>query len=48
MSVALPCTAVSYVIIALIGHYGFAEPLGLAKIAGIAMICLGVVMLTLV
>ena len=48
MSVALPCTAVSYVIIALIGHFGFAEPLGLSKITGIAMICLGVIMLTVV
>jgi multidrug transporter EmrE-like cation transporter len=48
MSVALPCTAVSYIIIALIGHFAFAEPLGLAKIAGIGMICLGVVMLTAV
>ena len=28
MSVALPCTAVSYVAAALIGHYAFAEPLG--------------------
>jgi small multidrug resistance pump len=46
MSVALPCTAVSYVIIALIGHFAFAEPLGLVKIGGIGMICLGVVMLT--
>ena len=48
MSVALPCTAVSYVVIALVGHYGFAEPLGIAKVAGIAMICLGVMMLTVV
>jgi len=48
MSVALPCTAVSYIVAALIGHYGFAEPLGIPKITGIAMICLGVVMLTLV
>jgi multidrug transporter EmrE-like cation transporter len=47
MSVALPCTAVSHVVAALIGHYGFAEPLGLSKIAGISMICLGVMMLTL-
>ena len=47
MSVALPCTAVSYVIIALIGHYAFAEPLGIPKITGIAMICLGVMMLTI-
>jgi multidrug transporter EmrE-like cation transporter len=46
MSVALPCTAVSYVVAALIGHYGFAEPLGIPKITGIAMICLGVLMLT--
>lgn len=47
MSVALPCTAVSYVAAALIGHYAFAEPLGVPKIAGIAMICLGVLMLTI-
>lgn len=46
MSVALPCTAVSYVVAALIGHYAFAEPLGIAKLSGIAMICLGVLMLT--
>ena len=47
MSVALPFTAVSYVVAALIGYYAFAEPLGIAKIAGISMICLGVMMLTL-
>jgi small multidrug resistance pump len=46
MSVALPSTAVSYVVAALIGHYAFAEPLGIPKVAGIAMICLGVLMLT--
>src|SRR3981081_1444556 len=46
MSVALPCTAVSYVVAALIGHYVFAEPLGIPKVAGIGMICLGVLMLT--
>jgi multidrug transporter EmrE-like cation transporter len=45
MSSALPCTAVSYVVAALIGHYAFAEPLGVPKVTGIAMICLGVVML---
>jgi small multidrug resistance pump len=48
MSVALPCTAVSYVAAALIGHYAFAEPLSVAKVAGIAMICGGVLMLTVV
>jgi small multidrug resistance pump len=47
MSVALPCTAISYVVAALIGHYAFAEPLGVPKIAGIGMICLGVLMLTM-
>jgi small multidrug resistance pump len=46
MSVALPCTAVSYVVAALIGHYVFAESLGVPKMTGIAMICLGVLMLT--
>jgi small multidrug resistance pump len=48
MSVALPCTAVSYIVAALIGHYAFAEPMSVAKVAGIAMICAGVLMLTVV
>ncbi len=47
MSVALPCTAVSYVAAALIGHYAFAEPLGLTQIAAISLICTGVVVLAL-
>jgi small multidrug resistance pump len=46
MSVALPCTAVSYVVATLIGHYGFAEPLSIPRMTGIGMICLGVLMLT--
>jgi len=45
MSRALPCTAISYVAAALIGHYGFGEPLGVAHIAAIALICCGVVIL---
>ncbi len=45
MSVALPCTAVSYVAAALIGHYSFAEPLGLLQIGAIGLICAGVVLL---
>ncbi|MFC3126767.1 DMT family transporter [Pseudoroseomonas globiformis] len=45
MSVALPCTAASYVIVALIGHYGFGEALGVQKIAAIALISAGVVLL---
>jgi len=47
MSRALPCTAISYVAAALIGHYGFGEPLGLAQIAAIALICGGVFILAL-
>jgi multidrug transporter EmrE-like cation transporter len=39
---------VSYIVAALIGHYGFAEPMSVAKVAGIAMICAGVLMLTVV
>jgi multidrug transporter EmrE-like cation transporter len=45
MSVALPCTAISYVAAALIGHYAFAEPLGFGQLGGISLICAGVVLL---
>lgn len=45
MSVALPATAVSYVAAALIGHYGFGEPLGLVRLAAIGLIGAGVVLL---
>jgi small multidrug resistance pump len=47
MSVALPCTAISYVAAALIGHYGFAEPMGAMHLGALALICAGVVMLAL-
>ena len=45
MSVALPCTAVSYVIIALVGHFAFGEALGPQKVMAIALISAGVVVL---
>lgn len=45
MSVALPCTAASYVVIALIGHFAFGEALSAQKLAAIALICGGVLML---
>lgn len=45
MSVALPCTAVSYVAAALIGHYAFAEPMGTQHVAAIGFISVGVVLL---
>jgi small multidrug resistance pump len=47
MSVALPCTAISYVAAAAIGHYGFAEPLNPMQLGALALICAGVVMLAL-
>ena len=47
MSVALPCTAVSYVAAALIGHYAFAEVLGMARLGAIGLICVGVVLLAI-
>lgn len=45
MSVALPCTAISYIAAALIGHFAFQEPMGTTHIAAIALICAGVVAL---
>lgn len=45
MSVALPCTAASYVAIVLIGWFFFHEPLGMMKLAAIGLICGGVVLL---
>jgi len=45
MSVALPCTAASYVVIAAIGWYFFGESLGVQKMAAIALIAAGVVLL---
>lgn len=45
MSRALPCTAISYVAAALIGHYAFQEPMGFGQIGAIALICCGVLWL---
>jgi multidrug transporter EmrE-like cation transporter len=45
MSVALPCTAASYVVIAIIGWSVFGEALGVQKLAAIGLICAGVVLL---
>ena len=45
MSVALPCTAASYVVIAIIGWAVFGESLGAHKIGAIALISAGVVLL---
>jgi small multidrug resistance pump len=45
MSRALPCTAISYVAAALIGHYAFQEQMGVSQIGAIALICCGVLWL---
>lgn len=45
MSIALPCTAASYVVIAVIGWAVFGEAMGLQKVLAIGLISLGVVLL---
>jgi multidrug transporter EmrE-like cation transporter len=45
MSIALPCTAASYVVIAVIGWAVFGEALGMQKMLAIGLISLGVVLL---
>ncbi len=45
MSVALPCTAASYVLVAVIGHFMFGEVLGLQRMAAIGLISAGVLLL---
>ena len=45
MSVALPCTAASYVVIAIIGWAVFGESMGAHKIGAIALIAAGVALL---
>ncbi len=47
MSVAMPFTAVSYVAAAVIGYYAFGEAMGFVRIGGLALICIGVVVLAL-
>ena len=45
MSVALPCTAISYVAATLIGYFAFHEPITLSHIAAIGLITSGVLVL---
>ncbi|MFL5288531.1 MAG: DMT family transporter [Rhodopila sp.] len=47
MSVALPCTAVSYVAALLIGYFAFAEPMNMMRVSAIGLICAGVMVLAL-
>lgn len=45
LSVALPATAMSYIAVAMIGHFVFHEPIGAQRMAGLAMIMVGVFVL---
>lgn len=45
LSVALPCTALSYIVVALIGHYMFGEALGLQRVMALGLIGIGVLVL---
>ena len=45
MSVALPCTAISYVAAAAIGYFAFGEPFSTTHAAGLAFIVFGVCIL---
>ncbi len=47
LSVALPCTAISYIAAVLIGHFHFGEPLGVMHITAVGLIGAGVVLLAL-
>ena len=45
VSLAFPTSSLSYIAVALIAHYFWGEPLGLAQLAGILFIILGLVLL---
>jgi multidrug transporter EmrE-like cation transporter len=45
LSVAMPATAISYIVAALVGHYGYGEPFGTQHIGGMVLIISGVLVL---
>jgi len=45
ISLAFPTVSVSYIVVAIIAHYVWSEPLGLPQIAGIALIAGGILVL---
>jgi len=46
VSVAFPSVSLSYVVVAVAGHFLWNEPFGLTQIAGLALICGGVLVLS--
>ena len=45
LSVAYPSLSIGYVVVVLLASYLFAEPITSSKVAGVIMICLGVLLL---
>lgn len=46
VSIAFPSVSLSYVLVALLGFWLYGETLTLAKLAGIALVCAGVFLIT--
>lgn len=46
VSVAFPSVSLSYVLVALLGFWLYGEPITLSKLAGIALVCCGVFLIT--
>jgi len=46
VSVAFPSVSLSYVVVAVAGHFLWNEPFGFTQIAGLALICGGVLVLS--
>ncbi len=46
VSVAFPSVSLSYVVVAVLAFWLYGEALTLPKIAGIAMVCIGVILIT--
>lgn len=42
ISLAFPSVSLSYVVVAVVAHYAWGEPLGLPQLAGIALIACGI------
>lgn len=47
VSVAYPFLALGFIFSAIVAHFAFGEALGISKIAGIGLICVGLVLLTM-
>ncbi len=46
VSIAFPSVSLSYVLVALLGFWLYGEPITVSKLAGIALVCCGVFLIT--